>query len=300
MLLRASGSLYERLYLISLGASCRYAIIADDGSITISDPGSSAHVAALEERFSRLKLSFSKINRVIITHLDADRIGGLSLLRRKLPKIHVYGTAAMQQQLKKDVFVKSLWQEDVTLSKRFGALAPKEPATLDEASQALKIDKPLVETDSLQIDEDIAIRSITTPGHRAHSVSYVVVPHEFAIVDETFGYYHGRTLSAPGGDHSLLDAVTSIKKFNHLQLSGIGFSYTGAITGGLVKRHLDSVVQNTTDLIAESKRAMANGFSPDEVHQQIKAWFYTTTLKDPCLIGSLERTFKAVIGQLRP
>ena len=135
MLLRASGSLYERLHLISLGASCRYAIVAEDGSITISDPGTSAHVAALEERFARLKLSFSKINRVIITHLDADRIGGLSLLRKKLPKVQVYGTAAMQQQLKKAGFVESLWKEDVALSKIFGALAPKEPVSLDEGSE---------------------------------------------------------------------------------------------------------------------------------------------------------------------
>jgi glyoxylase-like metal-dependent hydrolase (beta-lactamase superfamily II) len=299
MLLRASGSLYERLYLISLGASCRYAIVAEDGSITISDPGSSAHVVALEERFSRLKLSFSKINRVIITHLDADRIGGLPLLRKKLPKVLIYGTAAMQQQLKKESFVQSIWEEDAALSRVFGPMSPTEPLSLHEASQALKIDKPLVETDSLQIDEDIAIRSITTPGHRAHSVAYIVVPHEFAIVDETFGYYHGRTLCAPGGDLSLHDSISSIKKFNHLQLSGIGFSYTGAITGALVKKHLDSVVQNTEDLIAESKKALANGFSPDEVRQQIKAWFYTTTLRDPCLVASLESTFQAVVAQLR-
>jgi glyoxylase-like metal-dependent hydrolase (beta-lactamase superfamily II) len=298
MLLRASGTLYERLYLISLGATCRYAIVAEDGAITLSDPGTTAHVAALEERFSRLKLPFSRISRVILTHLDPDRIGGLALLRRKLPKLQVYGTAAMQHELSKKAFTESSYETDQALSAMFPASLPSEKIPYGEFAKALLIDKPLVETDSVQLDEDVALRSVSTPGHRTHSVAYLVVPHEFAIVDETFGYYQGRSLAAPGGDANLRDAVTSIKKFSHFHLSGIGFPYVGAITGALVKKHLESVIQNTDDLLTESRKALANGFSPDEVRQQIKGWFYTSTLRDPCLRASLEGTFNAVVKQL--
>jgi len=298
MLLRASGTLYERLYLISLGATCRYAIVAEDGSITLSDPGTSAHVIALEQRFAQLKLPFTNVTQVILTHLDADRIGGLALLRRKLPKLRVLGTAAMQHELKRSEFAELTQDADAALSALFPSFALKERISQDEFAKALTIDKPLVENDSVRLDEDIVIRSVVTPGHRPHSVAYIVVPHEFAIVDETFGYYNGRSLAAPGGDSSLNDAVNSIKKFDHLHLSGLGFPYHGAVTGALVKKHLDAVVLNTHDLISESKKALANGFSPDEVRQQIKSWFYGTTLRDPCLRASLEGSFEAIVKQL--
>lgn len=298
MLLRSSGSLYERLYLIALGASCRYAVVAEDGAITLSDPGCSAHVQALPERLKRLTLPFEKINRVIITHLDADRIGGLALLRQKLPSLQVCGSAAMQATLKKPEVVRALWEEDKRITEQFPAVAAQPSISLEEFRKSLTIDRVLTESDALQVDEDITIRCVATPGHRGHSMAYVVVPHEFAIVDETFGYYHGRGLSAPGGDTDLQAAVASVKRFTNLNLSGIGFSYTGAVTGALVKKHIEAVVQNTEDIIAESKKALGNGFSREEVDQQIKAWFYTSTQLDPCLQESLEQTFKSILSQI--
>ncbi len=298
MLLRSSGFLYERLYLIALGATCRYAVVAEDGSITLSDPGCSAHVGALSDRFKRLALPLERVSRVIITHLDADRIGGLGLLRQKLPSLQVCGSAAMQATLKKPEVARALWEEDKRISEQFPAVAPQASVSFEEFQKSLTIDRVLTESDALQVDEDITIRCVATPGHRNHSMAYVVVPHEFAIVDETFGYYHGRGLSAPGGDMDLQAAVASVKKFTNLNLSGIGFSYTGAITGALVKKHLEALIQNTEDIIVESKKALGNGVSREEVDQQIKAWFYTSTQRDPCLQESLEHTFKSILAQI--
>lgn len=297
MFLRASGLIYERLYLITLGATCRYAIMAEHGDIAISDPGASVHVGALKERFDRLKLPFANIRQVFVTHLDADRIAGIPLLRKLVPSLKVYGTAAMHKQLADSSFVKDLYEKDKNLSAMLGS-AQTELLSFDEFSKGLKIDKHLVETDSIQIDEDITIRSISTPGHRPHSLAYLVVPHEFAIVDETFGYFQGRNLAAPGGDMNLHEALASIRKFNDIQLNGIGFSYAGAVTGALAKRHLLAIPQNTEDLIKEVAKARKDGFTETDIGEQVRTAFYTSSSQDRCHAESLENTFTAVMKQL--
>jgi glyoxylase-like metal-dependent hydrolase (beta-lactamase superfamily II) len=297
MFLRASGLIFERLYLITLGATCRYAIVAEHGDIALSDPGSTAHVRALKDRFDRLKLPFANIRQVFVTHLDADRVAGIPLLRKLVPSLKVYGTAAMHSQLADQSVVRRLYEHDQRLSSTIEH-SQTSPLSFEEFSKGLKIDKYLVETDSMQIDEDITIRSISTPGHRPHSVSYLVVPHEFAIVDETFGYFQGRNLAAPGGDTNLHEALASMRRFNDIQLNGIGFSYGGAVTGAITKRHLLAIPQNTEDLIKEVTNARKQGFTETEIEEQVRAAFYTTGSNDPCHIESLDATFTAVMRQL--
>jgi glyoxylase-like metal-dependent hydrolase (beta-lactamase superfamily II) len=298
MLLRASSLIYERLYLISLGATCRYAITAEDGGIALTDPGASIHVSALDERLSRLGLKTSAIQHIFLTHLDADRIAGIPLLRRIAPKMKVFGTAAMYAELKRPDYVQQVWEEDRVLSTLFPSASSSIDMTFDEFSRSLCVDKVLVDSESYAIDEDITLRSIPTPGHRPHSVAYLVVPHEFAIVDETFGYYRGRELCAPGGDHDITEAITSVKKIHDLTLSGIGFSYGGVVTGALIKKHIVAIEQNTNDLITETKKALRDGFSRDEVAEQIRGAFYSTESSDPCLRQSLERTYRSVLSQV--
>lgn len=298
MLLRASSLIYERLYLISLGATCRYAITAEDGGIALTDPGASIHVGALEDRLSRLGLKTSAIQHIFLTHLDADRIGGIPLLRRLAPKMKIFGTAAMYAELKRPEYVRQVWEEDRALSSRLPTTQSIAAITFEEFSKSLCIDKVLVDSESYAIDEDITLRSIPTPGHRPHSVAYLVVPHEFAIVDETFGYYRGRELCAPGGDYDIVEAAASVKKLHDLTLSGIGFGYGGVITGALIKKHLAAIQQNTDDLIVEAKKALHNGFSRQEVEEQIRSAFYATESTDPCFTQSLENTYRSVLSQV--
>jgi glyoxylase-like metal-dependent hydrolase (beta-lactamase superfamily II) len=170
--------------------------------------------------------------------------------------------------------------------------------SFEEFRVATKIDRTLVESDTFKIDDDLLLRNFASPGHTGHSVSYMLVPHEFVIADETFGYYQGKRLSAPGGDMSVTAALHSMQKVKDLELSGIGLPYIGALTGGLVRKHLEAVAQNTHDLFLEARSALAEGVSADEVRAQIKDAFYAASMGDPCLIESLDRSFEAVWSQI--
>jgi glyoxylase-like metal-dependent hydrolase (beta-lactamase superfamily II) len=299
MFLTASSLIYERLYLITLGSTCRYAVVSEDDSLTLTDPGASVHVHALQERLSRLKLSLSSLKNVLVTHLDADRIAGIPLLRRINPKVKVFGTAAMHTTLSDSTFVKELYERDLLISSWFSGATQEENLSFNDFKAGLKFDKLIAEGDSICIDEDVSVRCLTTPGHRPHSVAYLVVPHAFAIVDETFGYYRGRNLTAPGGDTSIHEALVSVGKFKNIELNGIGFSYGGAITGSLTKRHIELLIQNTKDLATEVAKARKEGFSEQEIEEQVRASFYSATSSDPCLNESLLETNAAVMRQLQ-
>ena len=299
MFLTASGLIYERLHLITLGATCRYAIVAEDGSITLTDPGASVHVNALEERLNRLKLSLSKVSNILLTHLDADRFAGIPRLRKLNPKVKVFGTAPMHAAISDKRFVKDLYEKDRLISSWFNGEASAEEFSFEEFKAGLKFDKLIAEGDLVSIDEDVTVRCLYTPGHRPHSIAYVIMPHGFAIVDETLGYFRGRDLTAPGGDTSIQEALFSLAKFKNIELSGIGFSYGGAITGSLSKRHMEALLQNTHDLIGEVSRARKEGLSQQEIEEQVSSGFYSTSSLDPCLIESMRQTNEAVVRQLK-
>lgn len=288
--------IYPRLHHISLGATSRYAVVSEAGHVTLTDPGCSSHVAALEERLSRSGLSLSRVVRILVTHLDADRVGALPALREKIPGLQVVGTSAMETALKKGPLVEAMAEADSALACSLGVLQGKPPS-VEALRKALRFEKLLADGESLAIDEDIAVRCVSTPGHREHSASYLVQPHGFLIADETLGYYNGRRLSAPGANFSMSAALSSISRFNDIDLSGIGFSYCGCITGGLVRKHLDAIVQNTKDLLAEVKRAKFEGLSEDEIRAQVREAFYVPALQDACLVRSLDETLEAAWSQ---
>jgi glyoxylase-like metal-dependent hydrolase (beta-lactamase superfamily II) len=298
MFLRSTTLIYPNLYLISLGGTCRYAIVSDDGAITLTDPGASLHVPALIERITRLGFEPRNIRNILLTHLDADRISAVALLRRVAPSLKVYGIAAMQRALTASGFLETLWSADQEFGGTLFGDSSKPEVSVEEYSRALTIDRPLVEADSIELGDELTIRSMAIPGHREHSVCYMLVPHEFVIADETLGYFRGSRFAAPGADYNLSKALNSLAQFEHLEISGIGFPYGGAITGALARKHLTSLAQNSKDIVAEYKRAVAEGVSLNEICEQIRESFYTPTIQDPFFIESLTQSYQRLLAQL--
>lgn len=297
MFIRSSAVIYPNLYLLTLGATCRYAVVSDDGSITLSDPGASAHIPALLERLRRMGLDPVNVRNIILTHLDSDRCAGMALMRRACPKARLLGTAAMKTALGERSFIDDIIASDRQFSAKLGMPGTTSTKT-SETRDALHIDRLLHAADSIQIGDELVIRLLSTPGHRAHSTSYLLIPHEFIITDETLGYYRGSDLAAPGGDFSLSHSQESVKAFDHIEISGIGFPYVGAITGTLARKHMDDVRQNSKDLMDQYSAALRDGVSHQSACAQVRDCFYESPISDPFLQTSLRRSCEAVTSQL--
>jgi glyoxylase-like metal-dependent hydrolase (beta-lactamase superfamily II) len=299
MLLRASSLIYPHLYLLTLGDSCRYLLAPRADALTITDPGSLRHVAVLPQRMSLMGLDVAHIRRVVLTHLDADRASGLPLLRRLAPYLQFYATRQMYELLAREEFVTSLWNrwQDELSSGQISSELPT--LSFEEYREYIQPDRPIGDSDEIDLEGDaMMLRVFLTPGHTAHSTAYLALPHGFLICDETFGYFQGQRLAAPGGDHSLSDTLTSIARFQDLELCGIGLPYVGALTGELAAKHLKQIRQNTADLITESHRAMAEGVPRDRIEEFISEAFYLTSSKDKALHHALARSKESVIRQV--
>jgi glyoxylase-like metal-dependent hydrolase (beta-lactamase superfamily II) len=299
MYLRSTSLVYPRLYLLTLGETCRYLVADSADSLLLSDPGLSCHVALLPQRFTRIGYNISKVTHVVLTNTDPIRIAGIPTLRRFSPYAQVYGTAAMYSFLSDTKNVKKLYDFDQELTARLNLTIEIPRLTFEEYRSAFTIDKYINDSDVISPGPETSLRVVSTPGHRELSVAYLLLPHEFIIADQTFGYYNGNKLATPGADFNLSLACESIRKFDHLELSGLGLPYGGALTGELVKRHLQGVIQNTEDLMASVKEATNSGMSPADVLIQIRDAFFSPESRDPFLRSALAETEAAFAGQLK-
>jgi glyoxylase-like metal-dependent hydrolase (beta-lactamase superfamily II) len=270
-------------------------VSAADGSLVLSNPGASAHTAHLESRLESLKLSIKDIKQVILTSLDSAKVGGVALLRRRLPSLQVLAPTPLATALADEALIRELWRRDQALSAPFKI---ENPASLNEFRDALRVDKPLADSQTIDLGEQALLRCVYTPGYRSHSASYIVMPHEFLITDETFGYYRGRLFATPGGNFQLSAASSSLQNFEHMEISGVGLPYVGAITGSLIRKHIESVIQNTSDITEQAVQGILEGFSRDEVREQLREAFFVTTNQDPFFQSALTESFEAIWAQI--
>lgn len=291
MLIRTSGALKPGLYLLTLGHTCRYAI--GEGTLLVTDPGLSSHVELLADRLARLQIDLASVERIAATHLHVDRIGGIPKLRARNPRVRFIASAAQAARLKDQSFLKELYDADAALS---GPVCVSLP--FDVFARGIQPDEIVADSAVLECSAAISLRLFPFPGHTTESLAFVVEPYHYLIADEGLGYFKGRELAAPGGDADLQRTNESLQKLDRIEINGVCLPDTGVLTGELVRRHLHAVVQNTSDVVREAAAAREAGATPETICAAIRDSFYRTESRDPCVLRSLEMTFKAIVQQL--
>ncbi len=299
MLIHASGPVYPGFYLLTFGGSCHY-LLERDGRSALFDPGLSVHLPYLYQRIAAQPgLGSCAIKDVFLTHLHADRTGGIPRLRKNSPSLVVHGSALMQQKLSDEQLVREIYEQDIQLSKLYPQAASPEPMEFEEFRELLRIDRVFPESEVFEISEDLRVRCTRAPGHTEESLAYLVEPYDFLVVDESFGYFRGRELAAPGADWDIAENIQTLNKFKDVELSAICFPNVGLITGQLVRDHVQNMLQNMEDLLTECRKAFKAGLSDEEVRASLQRSFYTSTSKDPLVAFLLEHTFLAIWEQVR-
>lgn len=298
MLIRSTGLLQSDLYLLTLGGSCHY-LIGTEAVFSLFDPGLSAHIPMLLKRVNSVGFSLEGLQKIFLSHADADRIGGVPLLKKMRPEISLVGSPLLQSTLKNKTRLKEIYDENEKLSAKFDLGGQLLKMDFEEYYSLLQINSTVVDSDTARVTEDLSLRIIACPGHSPESLAYFVMPYGYLIVDEGFGYYRGQNLASPGGDKDLKAMVHSIERLNDLEINGICFPNTGTITGNLVRKHLQGIVQNTADLISESKKAKESAISEEEILASIKESFYREESGNPLLRANMEKSLIAIWEQVK-
>jgi 2-aminobenzoylacetyl-CoA thioesterase len=297
MLIKATGPIHTDLFLLTLGRSCHY-MVCDEDRFHLFDPGLSIQIPFLLKRIEALGWDPSELEYILITHLHADRIGGIPRLKKMFPKLKVAGSPHMRNKLAIGDTLREIYDADIALGKQFDVAGDKTEMDFEEYQSLFNIDKVIVDADLIRFQSEIAIRVINYPGHTSESLAYFIQPYRYLVVDEGLGYHNGRKLAAPGGDVNLRQALDSIAKFNDLDIAGICFPSGGVMTGHLVRKHIQAIVQNTNDLFTESLKAYKDGVPEGDIETSIKDSFYTPEHPDPLLRHNMETSFRAVLRQI--
>ena len=293
MLIRASGPLTEDLFLLTLGVSTRYLLLPSDGPAALIDPGASVHCDALLQRLARLDVAPQRIGYIFLTHPHGDRAGAAARLKQLNPASQVIGSAAMQAALLDH------WSEFEQEDSRAAAIAGFASAAAEPLPR-FKIDRVVVEGETVTIAPGLTARVLASSGHSAASFSYFIEPYRALVGDEVLGYFRGRDLPAPGCDESIASAAATLTSLIDLDISILCLPYVGALTGELVQRHLQSVKHSIEDVVSESKKARAAGIVIEEIRSQIERGLYTSDLADPLFNASLKRAFSGLWKQIEP
>ena len=297
MLIRSSGPLDESLHLLTLGSTCHY-LLGDNRNFALFDPGLSAHVPILIKRFEALGLPLSALSRIFLTHLHADRIAGAAALKKHVPNLKITGTQVMKDKLASQEFVKSIYDQDIQLSRHFQSAQSISPLSFEEFSGLLKIDSVINHCDHTKISSAAEVRLIDSPGHTQESVAYQIFPKNHLIVDEGFGYHRGRELAAPGGDYDQHLALENFKKVGKIEISALCLPNAGVLTGQLVRKHFQSITQNSEDLFSECALAHKNGISDEDIRKSVLEQFYSSAEADPVQKSALLTSFEAIWRQV--
>jgi glyoxylase-like metal-dependent hydrolase (beta-lactamase superfamily II) len=295
MLLRSTSLIYSGIHLVTLGATARYLVSSDDGSYVITNPGSSAHAEVLPKRLAGLDIPPERIAKVLITSLDAQKVGGIARIRQLCPKVKVVAAKSLYGQLTDEAALRPVWEQDTQLS---GEFSQDSTSSFDDFKNAVRPDVILKDSQALELSSDTRIKCISTPGYQLGSSAYLVLPHGFLITDETFGFFRGRELPASGADASIQSALASLASFEHVEISGLGLPYAGALTGALVRRHIESIAQNLRDIAEQSGEGLREGLSHAEVKEQIREAFYSPLPEDNFLANAMKRSFEALCQQV--
>ncbi|MBN8550732.1 MAG: MBL fold metallo-hydrolase [Deltaproteobacteria bacterium] len=297
MLIRSSGPIDETFHLLTLGHTCHY-LFGTPQQFALFDPGLSSHCPMLLKRMESSAFPIKALEYIFITHLHADRIAGIPLLKRQNRKAVVVGNAAMQAKLSQDSFVREIYETDFALSKDFQVKVSEPALPYDEFKSLLKIDKVTTDSEIVNVQPNLQVRIVTAPGHTDHSLAYQILPQNFMIVDEGFGYYRGKDLAAPGGDWNQEEALKSIQKVSKIEVAALCFPEGGVLTGQLIRKHFQALAQNTSDLFSECLAAHQASISDEEIRASVLESFYTSEQADPVLQANMQASFEAMWKQI--
>ena len=185
-----------------------------------------------------LALNGRSLEYVLITHADADHIGGIAELRKAFPKVIVAGSSLLKERLEDKTLLEQLYDRNLSLSLSFD-LSPDsltEVVSKEDWLLGTKIDKTLENDESLDLG-GVAVKAYAFPGHTLEQMGYYVEDDKALAAGEAFGYYGGKNKEAPTF-RFYTEYLDSLNKASELPVRLLSLPHNGVLTGDLVVKFI--------------------------------------------------------------
>ncbi|MDA8441292.1 MAG: MBL fold metallo-hydrolase [Peptococcaceae bacterium] len=223
-------------------------LIWDEETVILVDAGMPSELPQIQKSMESLGISFSKLNKVILTHQDLDHISGLpQILKVADHKIEVLAHRDEAPYIQGDKPLVKLNPE--TMAKRLQSLPEEQREQMRkvfEASKQIKANVDKTITDGEVLPNCGGITVIHTPGHTPGHICLYLNQSKVLIAGDELNVIDGQ-LVGPKQEYSadVLEAKKSLKKLTLLDIEAI-ICYHGGV-------YRDNVNMRLLELAALSK-----------------------------------------------
>lgn len=217
-----------------------------------------------------------QVTHILVLHSHFDHVCGLPNLKKVFPHTLVVGHAVTEKLLARekvrqlmhmgDQMVSQVYLEDHRLSEK--------PLPLDV--NQLKIDKAVGEGDIINLDSDLTLQIIETPGHSSCSISAYLLQDEVMFVSDAAGTAISEEIIAPVffQDYDLY--LDSIRKLMSYPTRVLALGHGQVISGyDQVQDFYQRSLQSAQDAFAAIKEELLSGVSTEELTKK----FYNQYIK---------------------
>jgi glyoxylase-like metal-dependent hydrolase (beta-lactamase superfamily II) len=223
-------------------------LLRNPSELVLVDCGYAGSLPLLQEAAGKHGLSLDKLTGILITHHDADNMGGLHELKSAYPKVKVYASAIEAPYISGQAKSLRLQEAEAlynTLPEAQKAGAKKFQETI-RAVQPVVVDVVLSENRMPASWGDIRI--IPTPGHTpGHIAVYLPQSKTLLAADAVVVEHDELELANPTYTLDLAQAVMSVRKLQQMALNRIICYH-----GGLVEQAIGEKLQRLADKYTSS------------------------------------------------
>jgi len=109
--------------------------------------------------------------------------------------------------------------------------------------------------ETIELDNEIRVLAVATPGHSRCSMSYLLEPDNFLLVSDALGEIVSANKFLPLIFDNADDYLRSLKTINNLQPDAIGLGHHGIITDSLARSAANDALHSIRDLHEELHQA---------------------------------------------
>ncbi|MFL0245694.1 MBL fold metallo-hydrolase [Candidatus Clostridium stratigraminis] len=217
-------------------------LIKDKDNMILVDTGYPNQQRQVQESFSTANLSFSKLNKIILTHQDIDHVGGLpSILKESTQKIEILTNELEKEYIEGEKYPVKL----AALEARLEYL-PEQMKKVYEALKGfysnlhVKIGRTLSDGDVLPYLGGITI--IFTPGHTPGHICLYHKQSKTLIAGDALAVENGTlvmTSSSINLNNSLY--IDSLRKLSNYDIEAVICYHGGLYKGSAAQRILELI-----------------------------------------------------------
>ncbi|HDK36274.1 MAG TPA: MBL fold metallo-hydrolase [Bacteroidetes bacterium] len=239
MFLQKKGKISDHVHFINDPRVCNYLITAPKPALI--DAGYTVSAPLLEQDISSILGSVTNLFYLFLTHSHYDHVGGMAYLKRVHPRLQVAGHPRIQKIFSNPKAL-DLIRTLNAQSERFFPLpdAYREKVRIDQ----LKIDHPVEDGESFDLDNHISLQAIYSPGHTRDGIWYYLKPDQVLFGCDGLGVYtHNGSLMAEftSNFHSLM---TSLRRIQNMEIEVLALPHSGVVIG---KKSVQTHIRKTLE-----------------------------------------------------